>query len=220
MHNLNSELRFPKPPFRIDPSSVNLLSQSNSVSSYLDQIRLWRLAVLAFLDNPGGKPAREAEAVTERAQQWLATFLASHWTQGMTNYATQSPYNLSPFPASALEAVSNPTMESVLEVLRWRAAVTDCLCDICDVIGEPDLDMDECYAIGKFLDPVGQEKLCIFCLTEFAPEQRHSDEHDCMLTSHVRAKWPPTPPAFARWAAQARTQESETGTDRLPPPAP
>ena len=49
MHNLNSELRFPKPPFRIDPSSVNLLSQSNSVSSYLDQIRLWRLAVLAFL---------------------------------------------------------------------------------------------------------------------------------------------------------------------------
>src|SRR5204862_4786177 len=37
--NLNSELRFPKPPVRIDPSSVNLLSQDNAVSSYLDQIR-------------------------------------------------------------------------------------------------------------------------------------------------------------------------------------
>ena len=220
MHNLNSELRFPKPPFRIDPSSENLWSQGNSVSSYLDQIRLWRLAVLAFIDNPSGKPVPEREGLTERAQKALATFLASHWTPGMTNYATQSPYNISPFPASALEAVSNSTMESVFEVLRWRAAVVDYVSDVYDVIGDPFLNLFECIAIAEFLNPAGKEQLCGFCLTAFAPEQLDPDGHDCMFTSHVRAKWPPTPPIFAKWAREARTQEPETGTDRLPPPAP
>ena len=215
MHNLNSELRFPKPPFR-DPSARDSLSLDNAVSSYLDQIRSWRLAVLRFIDNSGGKPAREAAGLTERAQKELATFLASDWTPGMTDYAAQSLYN---FPASALQGARNTTVESLLDVLRWRAGVNNYLIDAIDFI-TPWLDIGECAAIGKFLNPVGKEKLCGLCLTELTPEQRHSGEHDCMLTSHVQAKWPPTPPIFAKWAKEARTQESENETDRLPPPAP
>lgn len=214
--NLNPELRFPKPPFQIDPACENLWSQGDSVSSYLDQIRRWRLAVLAFIENSGEKPVREKSGLTERAQKELATFLASRWTPGMTDYATLSPYN---FPVSALEGARNPTVQSLLEVLRWRAGVDNYLIDAIDFV-TPWLDIDECDAIGKFLDPVGQEKLCHCCLTELAPEQRHSGEHVCMFTSHVQAKWPPTPPIFAKRAKEARIQESETGTDRLPPPAP
>ena len=217
MHHLNSELRFPKPPFRSDPSAVDLLPEA--VSSYLDQIRSWRLAVLDFIDGSSGNPALESNCLTERAQKALATFLASRWTQGMTDYATQSPYNINPFPAHTLEAGANPTMESVFEVLRWRAGVVDYLSDVSFVLGEPFLEIDECCAIGDFLDPVGKEQLCCFCLTEFASEQLDSGGHDCMLTSHVRAKWPPMPPSLARWAKEARTPASESGTDRPSQPA-
>lgn len=219
MLKLNSELRFPKPPFRMDPSSVNPLSQDNAVSSYLDQIRLWRLAVLSFIDNSRGKPPAEGDGLTDRAQQALATFLASHWTQGMTNYARQSPYNIAPFPASALEAVSNATMESVLDVLRWRASVVDYLDDVYDVIGETFLNLFECIAIDELLNPACEEQLCSFCLTAFAAEQLDPDGHDCILVGHARAKWPPTAPIFAKWAKKARTQESKSKTDRLLPPA-
>ena len=213
MHNLNSELRFPKPPFRIDPSPVDLLPQA--VSSYLDQVRSWRQAVVEFIGGSSGKPAPETDGLTERAQKALATFLADRWTEGMTDYVSQSPYNISPFPASALEGASNPPMESVFEILQWRAAVVDYLSDVWDVIGDPFLDIDECGAIDKFLRPVSKVRLCSFCLTEFASGQLDSG-HDCMLTSHVRAKWPPMPPAFARWAKHAGDLPATTSTD-LPP---
>ena len=213
--DLNSELRFPKPPFRIDSSCLDLLPEEHAASSYLDQIRSWRSAVLAFIEKSGGKLAPELGNLTERAQTALATFLASDWTPEMTAYAARSPYNISAFPASALQAVSNPTMESVSEVLRWRAGVVDYLSDVYDVIGEPLLDLDECIAMNQFLRPAGNEKLCLFCLTELTSEQLNSGQHDCMLISHVRAKWPPMPPSFARWAEKAGTpQVAETPNRR------
>ena len=206
---MNPELRFPKPPFRIDTSVVGPLPPDNAVSSYLDQIRSWRSAVLTFIDKPGEKLAPDAEGLTERAQKALATFLASNWSPGMTDYAAQSPYNISAFPASALETVANPTTEPVLDVLRWRAGLVDYLSDVWDVIGEPFLELEECGAIGSFLDPVEKEQLCYLCLSEFRPEQRDPGRHDCLLTRHVRAKWPAMPPVFAKWAEEARTPATE-----------
>ena len=106
MHNLNSELHFPKPPFRVDSSFVDLLPQA--VSSYLDQIRSWRLAVLEFIDGSSGKPAPAIDGLTERAQQALATFLASHWTQGMTDYATRPLTTSARFPRPRSKPAPTP----------------------------------------------------------------------------------------------------------------
>jgi hypothetical protein len=64
----------------------------------------------------------------------------------------------------------------MFEVLRWRAAVQDCLSDIWDVIGDPYLDFDECMAIGQFLQPAAPNEVCRFCLTEFAPEKSAPDQ--------------------------------------------
>ena len=43
---LADDLRFPRPPFRLEPSLLDRLLPPQTVSGYLDQIRLWRLAVL------------------------------------------------------------------------------------------------------------------------------------------------------------------------------
>lgn len=214
MHTLPPELRFPKPPWRIDGSVLELPPSGHAVAGYLQELRSWRSAVLELLGKSAGKPDSEAGGLSERARKALDTFLASTWTEQTTQWAVQSPYNLGPFPASAEEPGTDSPLNSILEVLRWRAGICDCLSDIWNVFGDPYLELDECMAIAQFLEPSASKKICGYCLTEFAPEKLHTDQHQCLLLRHVRAKWPPRPPAFARWAAAG-----EVDTDQLPKPA-
>ena len=204
MNELPTELRFPNPPFRLAQSVLDDPPPGEVLSNYLGEIRQWRSAVLAFLEEPEVKRAATIEGLSERASEALATCLSSQWPENMSAWAKQSPYNLNPFPAPALEAVSPPSLALVLDVLRWRACVMDMLSDIWDVIGEPWLDLDECMAMEQFLYPVGDRRCCAFCLTEFASDQMHVDQHQCLILSHVRAKWPEFPPAMKRWAGEAR----------------
>ena len=193
MNALHAELRFPKPPFRIDRYLVELPPPDHALASYLDQIRKWRLTMLEFLEKSGGRPVPEVEGLSERARMTLATFLASSWTQEVTQYAVRSPYNIRAFPGTALEAVSHPKVDLVLEVLRWRAGVADYLSDVWDVMGEPELELDECLAISRFLDPASGARICRVCLTEFAPDKLNVYDHSCLLLAHVKAKWPVVP---------------------------
>ena len=148
MNTLSPELHFPKPPFRIDRTCTE--QPAPVLADYLGEIRSWRLRVLEFLAQPGGAADPKNKGLTERAKMALVTFLAGHWASGMAAYAAQSPYNISPFPTNAVEALASPTMEPVLEVLRWQAGVNDYLGDVCFVMGEPALELDECMALGEF----------------------------------------------------------------------
>jgi hypothetical protein len=126
----------------------------------------------------------------------------------MTRYAIQSPYNLVPFPAAALESEPAPGAETVLQTLRWRAGTVDYLDDVWDVVNEPYLDLSECTALGRFLRRPSGEPVCHLCLTEFAENELHPDRHGCVLLRHVRAKWPAIP-IFERWRNEAsRAQEA------------
>src|SRR6266516_6826885 len=98
MNALQTELRFPKPPFRIDRYLVELPPPDHALASYLDQIRTWRSTVLEFLRKSGGGPVPEVECLTQRARMTLATFLASSWPEEVAQNAVQSPYNTRPFP--------------------------------------------------------------------------------------------------------------------------
>ena len=215
------QFHFPQPPFRIDRSLADSPPSDVAVASYLHEIGLWRSAVLELTDDSVATSASEVNWQSKRARDALATFLASSWSEQMTQWAVQTPYHLTAFPARALDARSGASMDALLEVLRWRAGVVDCLSDIWDVFGDPELDIEECSAIGQFLRPrgTGASGVCAFCLTEFGPDELHPGAHQCLLLAHVRAKWPPTPPSFARWGKEARTQASEAGADRSPAPA-
>lgn len=214
MNPLPTELRFPKPPFRIEQSALDHPPPDGVLSGYLDKIRQWRLAVLTFLEESDAKCVAPLADLTERAREALAACLASAWSQNMTAWATQSPYNFGAFPAPALDAATQSSMDLVLNVLRWRAGLIDMLSDIWDVLDEPELDLDECMAIGQFLHPADQQSRCAFCLTEFAQDQLHPSQHQCRLLGHVRAKWPEFPPSFKRWAGEAQRAE-----DPVPPAA-
>jgi hypothetical protein len=198
INTLPTKLRFPRPPWRIDQSIVDSPPPVRALDSYLEELRLWRSAVLEFISDP--RPASEVGDLSERARVALGTFLAISWTEQMKHWSAQSPHNLVAFPANTLQALSDPTVNLMLEVLRWRAAVCDCLADTWDVIGDPYLDICECTAIGQFLRPATPKEICVFCLTEFTPEQLPPDHHECLLLGHVRAKWPPFPPTFAKGA--------------------
>ena len=209
MNELQNELRFPKPPFRLAQSVLDDPPPGEVLSNYLGEIRQWRSAVLAFLEEPEVKRAATIEGLSERASEALATCLSSQWPENMSAWAKQSPYNLNAFPAPALEAVSPPCLALVLDVLRWRAGVMDMLSDIWDVIGEPWLDLAECMAMEQFLYPVGDRRCCAFCLTEFASDQMHADRHQCLLLGHVRAKWPAMPSWLKRRIEEDRKEEAQ-----------
>jgi len=89
-------------------------------------------------------------------------------------------------------------VDRVLEVLRWRAGVADYLSDVWDVMEEPELDVFECGAISRFLDPASSAGICHVCLTEFAPDKLNVYDHGCLLLAHVQAKWPVVPKRFLR----------------------
>ena len=132
----------------------------------------------------------------------LTMFLNTSWTPGMSSYADQSPYNLRAFPQGALEDQESSRMDSVLEVLRWRAGVVDYLCDAADTFDPPD-NWADYSAIEQFLKPIDHKELCWLCLTQFEENQLHPDAHDCLLLAHVRAKWP-MPTMFRVWAEGAK----------------
>jgi hypothetical protein len=211
MNTLPEHFCFPQPPFRIDRSLADAPPSDLAVASYLHEVALWRSAVLKLTDYSSAGSASEADRLPKRARDALATFLASTWSEQMKQWAVQTPYNLTAFPAPALEAGRGATVDAVLDVLRWRAGVVDCLCDVSDVIGDPVLDTDECTAIEQFLHPraTGKGGVCAFCLTEFGPDELHPGAHECLVLAHVRSKWPPMPPSSARWAKEARTQAPE-----------
>jgi hypothetical protein len=201
MRALNDDLRFPKPPLRIDRSLAESPPPDQTVRSYLNQIRSWRSRVLAFLGQLVLNTAPEAAGLSGRAIRALGTFLAANWPPETTQYAAQSPYNISAFPASALESHDRPVLDILFDVLRWRAGAVDYLGDIWDVIGEPDLELFECNALAQFLSPVSDERMCRLCLTEFPPHELQVDRHRCVVVAHVRAKWPNLFPASTNSAA-------------------
>ena len=221
MSTLPEQFHFPQPPFRIDRSLADSPPSDVAVASYLHEVSLWRSAVLELTDDSIAASASEANWLSKRARDALATFLASSWSEHMRQWAVQTPYNWIAFPEHALEAGRGAIVDAVLEVLRWRADMVDCLSDMWNVFGDPELDIEECTAIGQFLDPqaTGASRVCELCLTEFEPAELHPDTHQCLLLTHVRVKWPPMPPSFVRWAKEARTQAFEAGVDRSPSPA-
>jgi hypothetical protein len=148
---MNSDLHFPIPPFQVDRLHID--TSFEEIARYLARVRSWRAAVLGFISRPYTEGLGETEGLTERARKALETFLASEWPKSMKNYAIQSPYNITSFPLSATEVAANSTVESVLEVIRWRAGVVDYLDDVWDVIGDPFLNLDECQALDRFLHP-------------------------------------------------------------------
>jgi hypothetical protein len=192
---MNSDLHFPIPPFQVDRLHID--TSFEEIARYLARVRSWRAAVLGFISRPYTEGLGETEGLTERARKALETFLASEWPKSMKNYAIQSPYNITSFPLSATEVAANSTVESVLEVIRWRAGVVDYLDDVWDVIGDPFLNLDECQALDRFLHPISAKQLCAFCLSELASGLLGPGGHDCLLVAHVRAKWPPIPQAKA-----------------------
>lgn len=201
LYALPPDLCFPRPLFRIDGHYTQV--NRDAVSSYLTTIRSWRLRALEVLRNAGAKELSEVHYLSPKAQEMFASFLACGWMPEMSKYAAQSTYNLRAFSPHVLEDQDSSTVESVLDVLRWRAGIVDYLGDAA-FAWNPTLEMDECAAIGRFFHPDDHKKLCWLCLTEFAPEQRHLDGHECALTSCVRAKWPQTPSAFRAWAKRAK----------------
>ena len=208
METLPESLCFPKPPFRLELSGGSAPSRE-VVSAYLNQIQLWRKEVLEFLKEPTDATGRELPGLSERAKRALECFLSTSWDQGTNDYAEQSPYNIAPFPIAALEHAQQGSLDLATQVLLWRAAVIDYLSDIWDVIGEPLLDMDECWALGLFLNPADKARLCPFCLAaEIDADKANLNDHDCPFLSHVRAKWPPSP--FKNLNTEASPEENRT----------
>jgi hypothetical protein len=198
---LPAEWCFPKPLFRIDRSLEESPPPDDLISVYLGQVRLWHSTVQSSINRADEAPGLEIGGLSDRARRTLAVFLASDWSHQMTERASRSPYSIDAFPAGALSSGRKPVLAAVLEILRWRAGFNDYLADVWDLLGEPELDLYECMAIGTFLHPANQAGLCGNCLTEFEPDQRHPDQHGCLLLAHVRAKWPASP--FARLRSEA-----------------
>ena len=207
MDSLSSKFCFPRPPFRIDKSALAAPPPNQVLSGYLEQICRWRSVVLEFLQVSEAAVLPPIKGLSERARLALQKFLTSNWSEQMSQYAAQCPYNIRPFPGTAVESASTATLGSVLEVLQWRAGFEDYLCDVCFAI-DPSLDLDECCAIGEFLSPIGKQPLCFFCLTEFAPANQAPDQHRCLVLGYVRAKWPPMPPKIEAWQAEASRQSA------------
>jgi len=187
---LPRNLRFPQPPFRIDHSLIKNPIEAE-LTEYLEQVAAWRRFVLAFLQT---SDSENLSGFSLRARSKLIEFLRPEWSAEMQGHVTRSPYNICAFPLDALSVPRN-TLESVLDVLRWRAGLVDYLADVWDVIGEPELDMDECSGLAEFLTPV-TESVCSYCLTYFDPELTMDDtpnnpyQHECLLVGHAHAKWP------------------------------
>jgi len=190
--HLADDLYFPTPPARIDRSWQEAPLLPAVAAEYLSEIHRWRARLVAGLAGEGPAIAGP-EGLTRRARSHLALLLGTEWDANILKWAAGSAYNIAPFPATAFHANVDDPMTSVMEVLRWRAAVADYLSDVWDVLGAPVLELGECRAMSSFLQPIRMEGRCVFCLSEFDPGRVAPEDHGCVMLSHVRAKWPPCP---------------------------
>jgi hypothetical protein len=72
--------------------------------------------------------------------------------------------------------------------LRWRAQFCDYLNDVWDVIGAPELELDECNALLTYLRPTGPDR-CGLCLERFPPDEMHVTKHSCPMFGFVTTTW-------------------------------
>lgn len=179
-----AELRFPRPPFRIDASLSGTTPEVRG--DYLAHVQTWRHEVLRAL-----QPFESCERfeLSHWARATLLHFLRHDWNVPQHAAAMSLAYNIAPFPISAFDRDSE---EAVLDVLRWRAAARDYFDDVCDAM-PPCPDVMDCGRAATFLFPPDDTPLCIFCLTDFGEDEMPVDAHRCLILSHVRAKWPPMP---------------------------
>jgi hypothetical protein len=191
MNAFLDEPRFPAPPTPVTQRD------DGPVLVFLEAVKLWRQSIvdLVLKLNADGTAAA-FEDFTTRARQALFTFLLQKWPSGMTSYAGQSPYNISPFPTAALQNSEDSLKDRMLEILYWRAAVIDYLGDVWDVLGDPELNVEECLSIERLFRPESPDPLCPFCLGAVLPGRESPGQHDCPLLQHVQTKWPPTPPGL------------------------
>lgn len=152
------ELRFPAPP------TGGPTAGSSSIIEFLGAAAAWRVAVSRHL-------ASGEHALTARASARLAAELAE----------------AGGFPSAALAHIRTPR-RSLLAVTTWRAGFHDYLSDVWDVIGAPELELDECNALLAYLRPVGPAR-CGLCLEHFPPEQMHVTKHACPMFGHVASTW-------------------------------
>jgi hypothetical protein len=185
-----SKLHFPRPAFRLDSGAAQ--PPSEAIASYLAQVNSWRLNVLEFLQEP---------AATESASEWralawpMALFLASDWTAEMSEDWAQSVPKVVPFPASALQASAHPKIDTVREVLCWRAILRDYLEDFSfsDAIHLRS-DQELAERLDQCLHPQEHKEICALCLTELGPGQRSAAVHDCTILRLL----PATPRIWSR----------------------
>lgn len=177
-------LCFPIPPARIGPSLAEAPLRPAVAATYLSEIRRWRDAVVTALAD--GDPAiTDIENFTPRARGRLAMLLRTEWDARPGSWAAASDYNLTPFPLTRPSTQEEDPMSAVLEALHWRAAIIHYLTDIWDVMGRPELAMEECAAIGEFIRPARLEGRCVYCLSEFKGEMIEPDAHGCVMLGHV-----------------------------------
>ena len=190
--HLADQLCFPAPPARVDRTWKEAPFSPPIAIEYLLEIHRWRSRLLEVLSSEA--PAIEGpQGLTRRARAHLAVLLGTEWNVGTRKWVADSSYNLAPFPPIPSHGHVDEPMSAVMEVLRWRAAVADYLSDVWDVLGEPALGLEECNVMSAFLRPIRMEGRCVFCLSEFDVGRVAPDDHGCVMLSHVRAKWPPTP---------------------------
>lgn len=172
---------FPMPPGRIDQSLERTPFLAPVAATYLTEIRRWRDTVAAALASEGAETAH----LTPRARARFAVLLRAGWDVKTRLWAVDSNYGLTPFPAGSSRRQG--PMQSVLETLHWRSAIVQYLTDVWDMMGKPELNMEECAAIGMFMRPVHLEGLCVFCLTEYGPGHIAPEDHDCIMMGYAHA---------------------------------
>lgn len=180
------QLCFPMPPARIDHTLSEAPFLPAVASTYLDEIRRWRNAVVAAIAEKDAAIA-DMEGFTPRARRRLSMLLETSWDAKARHWAAVSGYDLAPFPLRLLSHAGRP-MEAVLEALHWRAGVVSYLTDVWDGLVKPELEMRECAAIGAFLRPVHMDGLCVYCLTEFTPDRMDPEDHSCVIKTHALAR--------------------------------
>src|SRR5262245_49664279 len=163
---LVDQLRFPAPPARIDRTWRAAPFLPPVAIEYLAEIRRWRARLCEVLLGEAST-IDGSDGLTPRAREHLTVLLSSEWDPATLKWAADSSYNIAPFPTLPTIGHQDDPMSSVMEVLQWRAAAADYLSDVWDVLGKPTLELPECRAMSRFLQPVRMEGRCVFCLTEF-----------------------------------------------------
>src|SRR5262249_50385774 len=153
---------------------------------YLAEIQRWRVAVVTAALGKGVS-LDHVEHLTPRARRRLVTLLDTKWDPQTRLWAIASGFDVTPFPATRHTTQIHDPMQDVIDVLHWRAGILDYLTDGWDSLSKPELEMNECAAIGSFIRPARLEGRCVYCLTEYEPRRIDPEEHGCVMARHQRA---------------------------------